>query len=122
MINSYNTFWLVFVGQKISKKISKVIFKNYIFTTHQNGFIKLVGNAKLLQEETERIVSILKNYNIEGRLFAVTDKQFGYSQLVFDGGILHTTKPFNYYVNMKDKYSSIYIPLTRKQIDATIII
>lgn len=122
-LNPYRTYWIVFLSDgKLNASIKRILFKYYIFTTYENGFIYLVGNEKTTKEEIERIKTVLKNNNLEGRLFIITDKQFGYGQLIFNGGLFTAIKPFKYYIPLKNKLSTVFIPLTKYQQSRAIII
>ena len=114
-LNAYQIKWSVVVLEsKLTKKVINTAHK-YGFTTMNGALVRCSGNEDVLTNEESKLISALKFDNRCGIATIITDKQFGLSNISYNG-LSSVPKPFTKAIALVDGFRVMIIPVTDMQL------
>jgi hypothetical protein len=114
-LNAFNIKWSVVTTEtKLTKKIISKASK-FGYSTMNGALVRHSGSEETLTNEESKLISMLKFEGKTGVATIITDKQFGLSNISYNG-TSSIAKPFTKGIALTDAFKIMTIPVTDEQL------
>jgi hypothetical protein len=123
VLNPFQIFWGIVeitegkLTSNQAKHLSSIsgspvhVYKNHLF---------FHGAAQAFDERFQNVLNNIALTGVSGKMYKITDKQFGMIKNTYNSTIVEVSEPFKHSLVLKDDNHTMIVPLTEKQINEVI--